>query len=226
MTCSQAAAAARARRRQGRCARHATATHAATPRAQAAALRIQAAILPTHSHVQVRTTLRVASEDTEDEGVVTRVSLELSLASLATQAYDGDYVRGAARASREAREAREAEREAREGGEAIEAKGARDGETREAREARKLDRRDRPRKAEDRERHSQTSLAASDAAAFLGGSEISESRTRRGAAVTQDDALGRKVPGQGVPATAGGMRLFLSPGQTGYTGVSHRPRWP
>ena len=61
----------------------------------------------------MRATLRVTSEDTEDEGVVTRVSLELSLAGLATQPYDGDYVRGAARASREAREAREAEREAR-----------------------------------------------------------------------------------------------------------------
>ena len=177
----------------------------------------------------MRATLRVASEDTEDEGVVTRVSLELSLAGLATQPYDGDYVRGAARASREAREAREAEREAREGGEAIEAKGAREGaDSREAREARRLDKRDRPRKAEDgrdRSRSSATTLAASDAAAYLGGTDISESRTRRGAAVTHDDGLGRKVPGQGVPATAGGLRLFLSPGQTGYTGVSHRPRW-
>jgi hypothetical protein len=177
----------------------------------------------------VRAAVRVATKDTEDEGVVTRVSLELSPAGLATQAYDGDYVRGAARASREAREAREAEREAREAGVAIEEKGAREGaDSREAREARKLDRRDRPRYADhargrERPRSSSTTLAASDAAAFLGEIDISESRTRRRAAVTQDDGLGRKVPGQGVPDQADGLRLFLSPGITGYTGVSHLP---
>ena len=86
-------------------------------------------------HAQVRAALRVASEDTEEEGVVTRVSLELCAAGPAP--YEGDYVRGAARASREAREAREAERAAREGGESIEEASAREArEAREVREAR------------------------------------------------------------------------------------------
>jgi hypothetical protein len=46
----------------------------------------------------VRAALRVASEDTEEEGVVTRVYLELRAAAPAP--YEGDHVRGAARASR------------------------------------------------------------------------------------------------------------------------------
>ena len=67
-----------------------------------------------------------------------------------------------------------------------------------------------------------TQLAAADAASFLGGeiSSISALRPRelRGAAATLPGTQQRES--KAVLATVGGLRLFRSPGQTGYTGVS------